>query len=231
MGQGEEISRQEKVVSSWSGSGGKSLFVCPQRSGQEAQVFASSLSGRLVSWGAGIGRCDDWALMGRVSSVTGVRQEVWTVLMFRDSLLAASHHNQHSWSHSFCFISSQLSLVPSFLIPIPMSTLFLLFQFYCGTPSSCLKVRGGVCKRLCGVVQAAMWCCASGYVVVCKRLCGGGPWDFSVSPRPLFGFLGLGLRGLGPGLDKNSNSINEFWSPIKNKTLVNEPESGASSAL
>ena len=52
---------------------------------------------------------------------------------------------------------------------------FLLFEFYCGTPSSCLKVRGGVCKRLCGVVQAAMWCCASGYVVVCKRLCGGGP--------------------------------------------------------
>ena len=87
MGQGEEILRQEKVVSSWSGSGGKSLFVCPQRSGQEAQVFASSLSGRLVSWGAGIGRCDDWALMGRVSSVTGVRQEVWTVLMFWDSLL------------------------------------------------------------------------------------------------------------------------------------------------
>ena len=31
---------------------------------------------------------------------------------------------------------------------------------------------------------------------------GGGPSDFSVSPRPLgFGFLGLGLRGLGPGLD------------------------------
>ena len=33
---------------------------------------------------------------------------------------------------------------------------------------------------------------------------GGGLQDFSVSPRPLcFGFLGLGLRGLGPGLDKN----------------------------
>ena len=31
---------------------------------------------------------------------------------------------------------------------------------------------------------------------------GGGLQDFSVSPRPLgFGFLGLGLRGLGPGLD------------------------------
>ena len=30
----------------------------------------------------------------------------------------------------------------------------------------------------------------------------GGLQDFSVSPRPLgFGFLGLGLRGLGPGLD------------------------------
>jgi len=45
---------------------------------------------------------------------------------------------------------------------------FLLFEVYCGTPPSCLKVRGGI-------VQAAMWCCASGYVVVCKRLCGGGP--------------------------------------------------------
>ena len=31
---------------------------------------------------------------------------------------------------------------------------------------------------------------------------GGGLQDFSVSPRPLgFRFLGLGLRGLGPGLD------------------------------
>ena len=31
---------------------------------------------------------------------------------------------------------------------------------------------------------------------------GGGLQDFSVIPRPLgFGFLGLGLRGLGPGLD------------------------------
>ena len=34
---------------------------------------------------------------------------------------------------------------------------------------------------------------------------GGGLQDFSVSPRPLgFGFFGLGLRGLGPGLDKMS---------------------------
>ena len=33
---------------------------------------------------------------------------------------------------------------------------------------------------------------------------GGGLQDFSVIPRPLgFGFLGLGLRGLGPGLDNN----------------------------
>ena len=31
---------------------------------------------------------------------------------------------------------------------------------------------------------------------------GGSLQDFSVSLRPLgFGFLGLGLRGLGPGLD------------------------------
>ena len=30
-----------------------------------------------------------------------------------------------------------------------------------------------------------------------------GPWDFSVSPRHLFGFLGFGAKGLGPGLDNN----------------------------
>ena len=34
-----------------------------------------------------------------------------------------------------------------------------------------------------------------------------GPWDFSVSPRPLgFGFLGFGANGLGPGLDNLSIS-------------------------
>ena len=33
---------------------------------------------------------------------------------------------------------------------------------------------------------------------------GGGLQHFSVSPRPLgFGFLGLGAKGLGPGLDNN----------------------------
>ena len=64
---------------------------------------------------------DDWALMGRVSSVTRVRQEVWTVLMFWDSLLAASHHNQHSWSHFYCFVFSRLSLVPKVsLSPCPL---------------------------------------------------------------------------------------------------------------
>ena len=34
---------------------------------------------------------------------------------------------------------------------------------------------------------------------------GGGLQDFSVSPRPLgFGFLCLGLSGLGPGLDNRA---------------------------
>ena len=36
----------------------------------------------------------------------------------------------------------------------------------------------------------------------CGWVVGGGLQDFSVIPRPLgFGFLGLGLRGLEPGLD------------------------------
>ena len=52
----------------------------------------------------------------------------------------------------------------------------------------------------CGVVVwwwGGVVCCGG---VVCV------PLDFSVSPRHLgFGFLGLGLRGLGPGLDKNTS--------------------------
>ena len=41
---------------------------------------------------------------------------------------------------------------------------------------------------------------------------GGGLQDFSVSPRPLgFGFWGLGLRGLGPGLDKNRRHQTKAW--------------------
>ena len=52
-------------------------------------------------------------------------------------------------------------------------------------------------RRWGGSVQAAMWWWAGGYVV-------GGVQHFSVTPRPVgFGFLGLGAKGLGPGLDKN----------------------------
>ena len=59
--------------------------------------------------------------------------------------------------------------------------MFLVFEFVCGTPPSCLKVRGWV-------------------VVVGGG--GGGLQHFSVSPRPLgFWFLGFGAKGLGPGLD------------------------------
>ena len=60
--------------------------------------------------------------------------------------------------------------------------MFLLFEFCCGTPSSCLKVRG--------------------WVVVVVVV--GGLEQFSVSLRPLgFGFwpIGFGAKGLGPGLD------------------------------
>ena len=52
--------------------------------------------------------------------------------------------------------------------------MFLLIEFCCGTPPSCLKVRGWV-------------------VVVVGG--GGGLEQFSVSPRPL-GF-GFGTKGFG----------------------------------
>ena len=58
--------------------------------------------------------------------------------------------------------------------------MFLVFEFCCGTPPSCLKVVG-------------WWWWV-----------GGGLEHFSVSPRPLgFGFWtkGFGAKGLGPGLD------------------------------
>ena len=58
--------------------------------------------------------------------------------------------------------------------------MFLHIEFCCGTPPSCLKVRG--------------------WVVVG----GGGLEQFSVSPRPLgfrSGTKGFGAKGLGPGLD------------------------------
>ena len=49
----------------------------------------------------------------------------------------------------------------------------------------------------------------------CGVVGGGGLEQVSVSPRPLgFGFLALGLRGLGPGLDNCS-----FW-------LQHEPKEG-----
>ena len=58
--------------------------------------------------------------------------------------------------------------------------MFLLIEFCCGTPPSCLKVMGG-------------------WIVVV-----GGLAQFSVSPRPLgfgFGTKGFRAKGLGPGLD------------------------------
>ena len=61
--------------------------------------------------------------------------------------------------------------------------MFLLFEFCCGTPPSCLKVMGWV-------------------VVVGGG--GGGLEQFSVSPRPRgFWFVtkGFGAKGSGPGLD------------------------------
>ena len=56
------------------------------------------------------------------------------------------------------------------------SKMFLLFEFCCETPPSCLKVRGWV-------EPESMWWSQS--------LCGGLE-QFSVSPRPLGSLLGLG---------------------------------------
>ena len=45
---------------------------------------------------------------------------------------------------------------------------------------------------------------------------GGGPWDFSVSPRPFgFGFLGFGAKGLGPGFDNTEPVWNLILNPIR----------------
>ena len=66
--------------------------------------------------------------------------------------------------------------------------MFLLFEYCCGTPPSCLKVRG-------------WW-----WVVVVVVA-----WSNLVSAQgPLI--LGLGLKGLGPGLDnRNANDqLNVF---------------------
>ena len=69
--------------------------------------------------------------------------------------------------------------------------MFLLFEYCCGTPPSCLKVMGWV-------VGGGWWVGGGG---------GGGLEQFSVSPRPLgfgFGTKGFGAKGLGPGLDNSS---------------------------
>ena len=66
--------------------------------------------------------------------------------------------------------------------------MFLLIDLCCGTPPSCIKVRGWVVVVVSGGGGGG----------------GGGLEQFSVSPRPLgfvFGTKGFGAKGLGPGLD------------------------------
>ena len=58
-----------------------------------------------------------------------------------------------------------------------------------------------LCKRLCGAVQAAMWWCASGYVVVAHEIL------VSAQGPLVLGFWVWGLRGLGPGLDKSIKKL------------------------
>ena len=55
------------------------------------------------------------------------------------------------------------------------SKMFLLYEFCCGTPPSCLKVIGG-------------WH---------SRLYGGGPWDFSDSPEAKYPFPFFGIDSWG----------------------------------
>ena len=132
--------------------GGKSLFVCPQRSGQESRVFASSLSGRLVSWGLGWHRAMWWLSPdGSCIICHRLRQEVWTVLMFSDSLLRASHHNQHSpssWFPLSCLLS--FSPVPRFLVPCPLIMSSKQYnhkiQRLCQTDSHCIESLVGSSK-------------------------------------------------------------------------------------
>ena len=110
MCQGEEISRQ--AVSSWSPRRKKPLCLSSTLGTRELSFCLSSLSGRRVSCGAGIGWCDDWALMGRVSSVTRVRQEVWTVLMFSDFARCQSSQPTLLWSFCSVFFSFPRAELP-----------------------------------------------------------------------------------------------------------------------
>ena len=74
--------------------------------------------------------------------------------------------------------------------------MFLLFEFCCGTPPSCLNVVGG------GWWWWWVWVGGD-----------GGLEQFSVSPRPLgfgFGTKRFGAKGLGPGLDNFRFSNDQF---------------------
>ena len=74
--------------------------------------------------------------------------------------------------------------------------MFLLIVFCCGTPPSCLKVRGW------------WW-----WWVV-----GGGLEQFSVSPRPLV--FGIGTKGLGPGLDNMHYVSHQFVSELDTQDII-----------
>ena len=54
------------------------------------------------------------------------------------------------------------------------------------------------------------WKCAGGHVVMCRRPCGGGPWDFIVSPSPFgleFGTLDFGTSALGLTIKDGEKNI------------------------
>ena len=86
------------------------------------------------------------------------------LIMMQQLRLMMFSLNMVDYSMSFLLLSTQIFFC--WTSGGDHSEPFLLFEIYCWTPPSYLKVRGGI-------VQAAMWCCASGYVVLCKRLCGG----------------------------------------------------------
>ena len=95
--------------------------------------------------------------------------------------------------------------------------MFLVFEFVCGTPPSCLKVafiRSSPIKaKLTGEfvlrsITSKHFASIHIHIRPCQPLGGwwvGGDQHFSVSPSP--GLVGFGTKGVGTGLNNSQNDI------------------------